>query len=50
MWRRRLQNTIKEPRKDLSQLESSKDNEVSNEKHWQTLEKKIQYWSKNIGC
>ena len=43
MWTRRLQNTIKEPRKDLSHLESSKDNEVSNVKHWQTLGKKIQY-------
>ena len=30
MWRRRLQNKIKELRKDLSQLESSKDKEVSN--------------------
>ena len=31
MWRRRrLQNKIKEMRKDLSQLESSKDKEVSN--------------------
>ena len=30
MWRRRLQNKIKELRKDLSRLESSKDKEVSN--------------------
>ena len=30
IWRRRLQNKIKELRKDLSQLESSKDKEVSN--------------------
>ena len=30
MWRRRLQNKIKELRKDLSQLESSRDKEVSN--------------------
>ena len=50
MWTRGLQNTIKEPRKDLSQLKSSKDNEVSNVKHWQTLGKKKQYWSKNFGC
>ena len=34
MWRRRLQNKIKELRKDLSQLESSKDKEVSNVRHW----------------
>ena len=40
MWRRRLQNKIKELRKDLSQLESSKDKEVSNLRHWQTLERK----------
>ena len=40
MWIRRLQNKIKELRKDLSQLESSKDKEVSNARHWQTLERK----------
>ena len=40
MWRRRLQNKIKQLRKDLSQLESSKDKEVSNVRHWQTLERK----------
>ena len=49
MWRRRLQNKIKELRKDLSQLESSKDKEVSNLRHWQTLERKqnirFQTWS-----
>ena len=33
MWRRRLQNDIKELRKDLSQLASSKDKEVSNVRH-----------------
>ena len=42
MWKRKLQNKIKELRKDLSQLEPSKDREVSNVRHWQTLEK-IQY-------
>ena len=40
MWKRRLQNRIKELKKDLSQLESSKDKEVSNVRHWQTLERK----------
>ena len=40
MWRRRLQNKIKELRKDLNQLESSKDKEVSKLRHWQTLERK----------
>ena len=33
MWRRRLGNKIKELRKDLSQLESSKDKEISNVRH-----------------
>ena len=33
MWRRRVHNKIKELRKDLSQLESSKDKEVSNVWH-----------------
>ena len=40
MWRRRLQNKIKELKKDLSLLESSKNKEVGNVKHWQTLERK----------
>ena len=40
IWRRRLQNKIKELRKDLIQLELSKDKEVSNLRHWQTLERK----------
>ena len=40
MSRRRLQNKIKELRKDLSQLESSKDKEVSDVRRWQTVERK----------
>ena len=40
MWRRRLQNKIRKLRKYLSQLESSKDKEVSNARHLQTLERK----------
>ena len=35
MWRRRLQNKIKELRKDLSQLEASKDKDISNFRHWE---------------
>ena len=35
MWRRRLQNSINGLRKDLSE---SKNKEVSNVRHWQTLE------------
>jgi len=40
MWRRRLQNKIKELRKDLSQLEASKNKEISNLRHWGRLERK----------
>ena len=40
MWIRGLQNKIKELRKDLSQLESSKDKEVTNVRHWQILQRK----------
>ena len=49
MWRRRLQNKIKELRKDLSQLESSKDKEVSNVRHSQTLERKYSIRLKTLG-
>ena len=40
IWKRRLQNTIKELRKDLSQLEASKDKDISNFRHWERLERK----------
>ena len=40
MWKRRLQSKIKELRKDLSQLEGSKDKDVSNFIHWERLERK----------
>ena len=39
MWNRRLQNKIKELRKDLSQLETSKDKDISNFRHWERLER-----------
>ena len=32
---RRLQNKIKELRKDLSQLEASKDKDICNFRHWE---------------
>ena len=35
MWKRRLQNKIKELRKDVSQLEASKDKDISNFRHWE---------------
>ena len=40
MWKRKLQNKIKQLRKDLSQLEASKDNRISNFRHWERLERK----------
>ena len=49
MWRRRLQNNIKELREDLSQIESSKDKEVSNVRHWQTLARKDSIRVKTLG-
>ena len=38
MRKKMLQNKIKEPRKDLSQLEASKDKDTSNFRHWERLE------------
>ena len=35
-----MQNEIKELRKDLSQLEASKDKDISNFRHWERLERK----------
>ena len=40
MWKRRFQNKIKELRKDLSQLEASKDEGISNFRHWERLKRK----------
>ena len=40
MWKRRLQNKIKEVRKDVSQLEALKDKDISNFRHWERLERK----------
>ena len=39
MWKRRLQNKIKELREDLSQLEASEDKGISNIRHWERLER-----------
>ena len=49
MCRRRLQNKIRELTKDLSRLESSKDKEISNVRHWQTLERKYSIRAKTLG-
>ena len=40
MWKIRLQNKIKERRKDLSQLEALKDKDISNFRHWEILDRK----------
>ena len=40
MWKRRLQNKSKKLRKDLSQLEASKDKDIRNFRHWERLEMK----------
>ena len=40
MWKRSLQNKIKELRKDLSQLEASKDKDINSFRHWKRLERK----------
>ena len=40
MRKRKLQNKIKEFRKDLSQIEASKDKDISNFRHWEILERK----------
>ena len=40
MWKRRLQNKIKELRKDFSQLEASNDKDISSFRHWGRLERK----------
>ena len=39
-WKRRLQNKIKELRKDLSQIKAFKDKNISNFRHWKRLERK----------
>ena len=40
IWKRRLENKIKELRKDFSQLEASEDKDTSNFRHWGRLERK----------
>ena len=40
IWKRRLQNKIKELRKDLSQLEALKDKDISNFRHWERVGRK----------
>ena len=48
MWKRRLQNKIKKLRKDLSQLEASKDKDICNFRHWERLERKYSITVKRL--
>ena len=48
MWKRRLQNKIKELMKDLSQLEASKYKYISNFRHWGRLERKYNIRVKRV--
>ena len=48
MWKGRLQSKIKELRKDLTQLETSKDKDISNFRHWKRLERKYSIGAKRL--
>ena len=48
MWKRRLENKIKELRKNLSQLEASKDKDISYFRHWERLERKYSIRVKSL--
>ena len=50
MWKRRLQNKIKELRKDVIQLEASKDKDISNSGHWERLERKYSIRVKRVNA
>ena len=48
MWKKRLQNKIKELRRGLSQLEASKDKDISNFRRWERLERKYSIRAKRL--
>ena len=48
MWKRRLQNKIKELRKDLPQLEAPKGKDISNFQHWERVERKYSITVKRL--
>ena len=50
IWKRRLQNKIKKLRKDVSQLEASKDKDISNFRHWERLERKYSVRVKRLNA
>ena len=48
MWKRRLQNKIKELKKDLRQLDAWKVKDTSGFRHWERLERKYSIWVKRL--
>ena len=48
MWNRRLQNKIKELRKDSSHVEASKDKDISNFGYWERLERRYSIRVKSL--
>ena len=48
IWKRRLQNKIKELRNNLSQLEALKDKDISSFRHWERLERKYSIRVKRV--
>ena len=48
MWKRRMQNKIKDLRKDLTHLEASKDKDIINFRHWEILERKYSIGLKRL--
>ena len=48
MWKRRLQTKIKKLRKDLNQLEASKDKDISNFRFCERLERKYRIRLKRL--
>ena len=48
MWKTKLQNKFKELRKDLSQVETSKDKDISTFKQWERLERKYRIRVKRL--
>ena len=50
MWKRRFQNKIKELRKNLSQLEASKDKDISNFRQWEIFESKFSFRVKRLNA
>ena len=48
MWKRRLQNKIKDLGKDLRQLEASKEKDISTFRQWERLERKYSIRLKSL--